>query len=450
MSNDLTSPPPPSGSPVEPTSVTPVPVPTQQAAAAQPEVTRIDATQVAAQPVVTQTAESQPAASQLAGVQPLPPTGAPMQPASVAATHSIPTNAAQPVVSAAQPAVSAAQPASQYAQQPASFQAAPQNAGYSTAQPASFQAAPQSAAQSAAQYASQPAAPYGAPAPQKKKKSKKPLIITLASIAAVAIIIAAVLISQEVARSNAYDQAVSSFDQGNYAGAYDEFSALGTYRDAADMAQMSDQYVLYEEAQALYAAGSYDEARMLFNRLSSSGVGNTDEWIDKCDYALAEQILAGGDPEAAREAFLLLGSFQDAAERADACTKPFPATGIVYQDSGSYYEYCAIDIDYKYSTGGAFYKVYSGDTLVASLFLNANTTARVYLKPGNYVLKEGTGDYWYGEALAFGKAGWYSVMTYNDSGTDYITLNEGDLVTITINTSTEGNVSDRDEDFSDF
>ena len=331
-------------------------------------------------------------------------------------------------------------------------------------------------------------ASFGAPL-EKKKKSKKPLIIILSVIAVIALCVAGFFIFQEVSRSNAYDQATASFNSGNYSQAESTFSELGDYRDAKDMAQLSKAHALFEEGKSLYDKGDYEEAKAKFALVNSKDLSDeVTEWMNKCDYALAEelfdqgdysgaqtaffdlgnysdsvervsacgyviaeQLASNGEVEEAYEAFLGLGDYLDSAQRAIACTQPFPESGILFQNSDYYYDLCAIEIDNQHPTGAIFFKIYNGDAVVATMFINAGTTARVYLKPGDYTLKEGTGDIWFGEAVAFGKSGRYHQMTFSDTGTDYLTLADGDLMTITINLSLgSGNISDKREDYDSF
>lgn len=398
------------------------------------------------------------------------------------------------------------------------------NAGQTTEFPVSADSTYGYGAPDAGQYAPGYAPVQTAPAPEKKKRSKKPLIITLSAIAVVVIAIVAVFGFQELSRSNAYDAAAASFEAGDYAQAEQGFMDLGDYRDSSDRARIAGDHKTYEEAKALYDEGDYLAAQEKFESLQESDFTDIEEWVNKCGYALAEELyddgdvdaaydafvalgsysdsadranaikyeiaeellangepeeaydmfvelgdysdsseraqgvkyhiaeryLQAGDPEKAYEIFLELGDYNDSAARAAAIVQPFPASGVLYQAEGTYYEFAAIEIDYKFSSGGAYYKIYNGETLVATLFCNANSTARVYLTPGEYMIKEGTGDTWFGEPLAFGKNGRYSIMTYDDTGKDSFALNDGDLVTITMNTGTSGNVSERGEDYSSF
>ena len=247
-------------------------------------------------------------------------------------------------------------------------------------------------------------------------------------------------------RINECDYAIAEelLEAGNYADAQDAFKELDDYSDSSTRANECG-YALAEE---LVEAGDYQGARSAFASLGSYQDAN--ERRDECDYVLADQYFVSRDYETAYFAFKSLGDYKDSAARMAGCVQPLPATGILYQDSGYYYAYGAIEIVYNYSDSSAFYKIYDGDTIVARLFLNGNSQQRVYLKPGNYIIKEGTGDIWFGEVQAFGEAGWYSTMTFDDSGTDYLTIGDGDLVTLTINSGTAGNVSERDEDLSTF
>lgn len=331
-------------------------------------------------------------------------------------------------------------------------------------------------------------AQYQQDPPQKKaKKSKKPFIIAGVVVLVIALGVAGFFVYQEVSRSNAYNQAQEYFNNAQYAEAETAFRELGDYQDAQAKKVLSGQYKTFAEGQDLFEEGSYEDARAKFENLLSSDLQGVEEWINACDYALADELyyegslqaassafaelgdyedaaersqaikyevaekqLAEGDPEAAYNTFLALGDYSDAAARAAAIPQAFPATGILYQAEGSYYAYAAVEIQYLYSEGASFYKIYNGETLVGSLFLNANSTQRIYLTPGTYTIKEGTGDMWFGHDLAFGKNGYYSVMTFDDTGTSAFSLGDGDLVTITINSGTAGNISEESESYSNF
>jgi len=319
-----------------------------------------------------------------------------------------------------------------------------------------------------------------------EKKSKKPLIITF-SLLAVILIVAAFLIVPEVMRSTAYNQALSQYDQGNYSEALAGLNELGDYKDARFWAGVCGDYVTYEGAIESYDAGRFEEARQTFVSLRGSGIIDLDEWINKCDYALALALLGSGKYMEAFDAFNELGDYSDSAEkatesiyshadvlfkegnleeayyiflglsdykdseaRAAKCVQPFPESGVLYSDpdfthSSSYIEFESLEPNYAY-----FYKIYSDETLVATLFVNPDSSAWVYVTPGTYKIKEGTGDIWFGEDLAFGNKGWYKTLVFDSTGTDTVTIRNGEYLVLTINTEEGGNVSGRSEDPSSF
>lgn len=372
---------------------------------------------------------------------------------------------------------------------------APAPAPAQTSDAAPFAPAPAPASTPAADaYSTAPAqtpTPMATPTPvaaaQKPKKSKKPLIIVLAAVAVAIIAIVAFFGIQEMNRSNTYDTAIMNFDNGEYALAEEAFLGLGDYKDSAERATVAGIYSTYEQAKQLYEEGAFADAKSMFSMVAETDISDVLEWLNKCDYALADELYAEGNLEAARDSFAALANFEDASERvqkikyeladkkqvegdiegaynafsalgtyadsadrAAALLQPWPGSGVLWQAEGSHYDLAAIEIDYRFSEGGSFYKIYSGETLMAMLFCNANSTVRVYLQPGNYTIKEGTGDTWFGTDLAFGKKGSYSTMTYDDAGTDWFALSDGSLVTITINADTDGNVGERGEDLSSF
>ncbi|MCL2529701.1 MAG: tetratricopeptide repeat protein [Coriobacteriia bacterium] len=319
------------------------------------------------------------------------------------------------------------------------------------------------------------------------RKNRKPLIIAVLTVSAILLTALGFFVNSEVHQNNTYQDAMTQFEQENYELAYSGFSSLEDYRDSTFWAKLSSDFLSYEEAIALYNAGDFKEARSLFAQLSTSQIHDISEWIDKCDYGIADKLYKNGNLEEAAEAFEKLGDFSDSKERAAqcrynladelfkegereeayfafielagfkdsearaaACLAPLPESGILYQDPESYFDFCAIRIDYRYSSGASYYKIYSDERLVATVFLHANTSVRIYLLPGNYSIKEGGGNLWFGEDLAFGSTGWYSTLLFANGTTDTITLDVDELVTITINATSTGNVSSKPEDPSSF
>ena len=176
----------------------------------------------------------------------------------------------------------------------------------------------------------------------------------------------------------------------------------------------------YGIAADLYTAGNLEEARDAFAALSS--FEDSQERVLQCKYEIADALFASGAMESAYYAFRAITDYSDASDRAQACTQPLPGTGVLYQADGTYNANCIITFDYSNAVVPYFYKIYSGDNLVATIFLNPHTSTSIYLQPGDYVVKEATGDAWFGTDLAFGVFGQYTVMVYDETGSEYLTV----------------------------
>ncbi|MDR2673268.1 MAG: hypothetical protein LBC35_08385 [Coriobacteriales bacterium] len=287
-------------------------------------------------------------------------------------------------------------------------------------------------------------------APSAKPKSKRPLVIALAVVLVVALGVGGFFGITELMRSGTYDDAVRLMSDKDYSSALVKFNELGDYRDAQQKATTAQNYIDYEAAKARFDSGDLEGALTEFTRLSSAGFIDSSDWVKQVKYALAEKKLAAGDNFGAYYDFASLGSYSDAVARAEASKIPFPASGIIWQDPAFFSVDCGIKFDYRFSSGGSFYKIYAGSQLIATVFMNGISEVMVEVPPGDYIIKEGTGDLWWGPELAFGEKGYYSTMTFDDYGTDYVNLAYNELVTITIGSAGAGNISERDEDLSSF
>ena len=77
-------------------------------------------------------------------------------------------------------------------------------------------------------------------------------------------------------------------------------------------------------------------------------------------------------------------------------------------------------------------KIYTTDDVLArTLFIGGTGKATTSLPAGTYILKDGTGREWYGEAEAFGPDGDYEIMTFD--GEQEIELKRNYTSTITVN-----------------
>jgi tetratricopeptide (TPR) repeat protein len=329
-----------------------------------------------------------------------------------------------------------------------------------------------------------PATVLGAP-----KKSKKPLFITLGIAAAVIVLAIAAAIGFDVYRSSSYSNAVANLEAGDYQAAYDAFVNLGDYENAPLLLARAQNGLDYNAAQALldaedyegalaafdalkgfkdsvdkaalcqntldyraaiedFEAGDLEAAFDAFSALTTAGFSDSAEWADKTAYAIADQSYEAGDHYAAYQGFKELGSYKDAAERMQQCTTPYPETGEYYHNEAYVSTSSAIVIDAANASYASYYKIYSGSDLVSAIFLNPGASHMTELPPGNYTLKEASGDVWFGEEIMFGDEGYYDVLVFDD-GNDYFTLDHNVEVTITLSVAS-GDIKSSPTDREDF
>lgn len=161
----------------------------------------------------------------------------------------------------------------------------------------------------------------------KAKKAKKLAAIIL-PIAAV-VIVAAVLISGNMKKKAAYEEAMAWTANGWYLQAVDVLEEAG-YKNAADLVYGP----LYEEAAKLMASEDYEAAKAAFEKLDGYSDSNAQaekaaakiqEAADRAEqarlqglYEEAEALLAQGDAAHAAMAFYAIAGYQDARERSFA------------------------------------------------------------------------------------------------------------------------------------
>lgn len=166
--------------------------------------------------------------------------------------------------------------------------------------------------------AKQKAAEEKAAAEAKSKRTKK-LAMIVVPIAVVAIV-TVVLISGNLKKSAAYNDAVALLEAGDYDGAISAFEALGNYKDSAEQIKQAQydkaeqiKQTQYDEAIDLLSQAEYDEAILIFETLgdykdSANQIENVQSYLH------AIELLDSGDYEAAAEIFATLGGFGDSTE----------------------------------------------------------------------------------------------------------------------------------------
>jgi tetratricopeptide (TPR) repeat protein len=256
--------------------------------------------------------------------------------------------------------------------------------------------------------------------------------------------------AKECDNAIAYQEAQTLFEAGDFPAAVTAFKALGNYQDAAQQARLAGQHVEFEAAQALFKSGEVAAAWSAFADLFEAGFEEAAEWMDRCDYQEAEDLLEKGERYAAWVAFTALGDFEDAADRAEDCLAPLPAAGEIWHDDSYRSSVSAIKLDLTNVAEAHYIKIYAGETLVATMFIEGGGSVTSELPAGDYTIKSATGDLWFGEVDLFGEDGVYTKLTYDD-GEDWFALGANIITTITFNSADgEANMGAIEESLEEF
>jgi tetratricopeptide (TPR) repeat protein len=305
-----------------------------------------------------------------------------------------------------------------------------------------------------------------------KKKSKKKLLIIIGLVVLVIVIVVGAIIGFNVYRLNTYNGAVDDLYARNYQQAHDTFEGLGDYEDAVALMALAQKGLDYEAAVALldegdyeaalpifrglgsfensvvlaalcedtiayeaaidaFDAGDYEAAQVAFAQLASEDFLDAADWENRVAYAIAERKYDAKDYYGAYQDFAALGSYEDAAARMQQCTTPYPNTGEIYHNGNYVSTASAIVINGSNASYAGYYKIYRGSDLVSTIFLNPGGTCSIDVPPGNYTVKEASGEAWFGEEIMFGDDGYYEVMLFDDNN-DYFVLEDNFRVTITL------------------
>ena len=159
-------------------------------------------------------------------------------------------------------------------------------------------------------------------------------------------------------------------------------------------------------------------------------------------YMQACASVAQGKYYTAKKLFTESG-YGDWQARAEACAQPWPKTGVLYKNSSVKGSSTELAVKYNSDDGSAMIvKVYTTDGVLArTMFIAGTGKAKCSLPAGTYIVKDGTGDTWYGEEEAFGEEGYYKVMTFDD-GSEELKLKKNYITTITINVKDEKSKGD--------
>ena len=148
-----------------------------------------------------------------------------------------------------------------------------------------------------------------------KKRVKK--IVPLCAAAALLCLAAFLVITKVVIPGNAYRNAASLFEAGQYDEAIAAFEALGDYKDSAGQIELVKQEKAYQAALALCEDGRYDEAVAAFEALrdykdSAEQIVRIGEAKYESDYQAALSLEQSGESYAAATAFYAMSDYKDA------------------------------------------------------------------------------------------------------------------------------------------
>ena len=294
---------------------------------------------------------------------------------------------------------------------------------------------------------------------------KKPWMLVIGVLAAIGIIVGIAVTVISSNRAQAYEEAQAYYHEGKYAEAKEVFDELGDYEDSAAWSQKAElwlqaqaeessagddptaweraasRYLSINEPQAataaedcldaasyytakgLMAEGNWEEARDLFSDLEDKGYQDAGSLKMECSahitFEEAEALYAEGYYYDAYVKYSSISSasyegLPDMHEKAQACIQSFPEAGVVYRNGDYPDQNCELSIDNSANTN-AYYKLYMGDTLIATVFIPEGGYTTFSLPAGTYRMTKGYGSTWFGTTDMFGDEGVYWACTFGTS-----------------------------------
>ena len=276
------------------------------------------------------------------------------------------------------------------------------------------------------------------------------------AIAVIVAVLVAVLIYTSMSPANKYERAMDYYNLGEYQKAADAFENLGDYEDSEAMmqkallgvaakkaetdagedpnawkaaakayeklgdshgqyeAQTCRDYAAYYNGKKKMAKKRWKGAMSSFKAIKDNHFKDVEELIDVCnthiEYAEAKELFAAGDYYEAYAKFNALKEnsavdLPDLSEQAKACIQEPPNTGPTYTNPE--YASSSVPLTIHNLGGNSFYKIYDGDVLVMSLFIQSGDTSTVSLPVGTYRMNEAHGEHWFGDKGMFGDEGQY-------------------------------------------
>ena len=151
------------------------------------------------------------------------------------------------------------------------------------------------------------------------------------------------------------------------------------------------------------------------------------------DYQAGLKLMGEGKYYSALEAFRL-SSAPEAAETAAKCVQTWPATGELWRNPSVKGSNMQLTVKVNQESDQAMLvKIYRSNVHALSLFIAGSGQVTSKLPAGTYVIRDGVGTAWYGEAEAFGQYGQYETLTFGEQEETQVKLQNGHAYTISIN-----------------
>lgn len=140
------------------------------------------------------------------------------------------------------------------------------------------------------------------------KLRKNAVKAAMIALPAAAVISVTAIVATNITLSNKYKIAVELRENGDFDGAAEAFSALGSYSDSET--QFTE--ALYQKATTLYEQKDYEAAERAFTVLGN--YSQSAEYAQKSQYAIAGIALENGEFDRAVSIYEMLGGYSDSAE----------------------------------------------------------------------------------------------------------------------------------------
>ncbi len=121
-------------------------------------------------------------------------------------------------------------------------------------------------------------------------------------------------------------------------------------------------------------------------------------------------------------------------ELAESCIQPWPKNGEVWRAEGIGAGDMELTIDVNQPDDTAYFaRLYLDGTHVSDLFVGGTGSATVRLPAGNYTIKDGSGETYFGVREMFGRYANYETLEFDDEGTTVAYLQKGHGYILSIN-----------------